>query len=138
MIILRVIVGIVLSIAGIAILIPLLAAIPRIPQFTSYQLGGLAGSLLTGLLAFALAGQCLKKRVGGASPQRKHTTIIKRIFGGFILLIGLGILGWIAYNYLVEMQPHARGRSPLQALVFSSAAIFVGGKWLFAKRQKDI
>jgi hypothetical protein len=65
-------------------------------------------------------------------------SILKRIFGCLILLVGLTILGWIAYNYLVEMQPAARGRSPLPALVFSGAAIFVGGKWLFAKRKKDI
>jgi hypothetical protein len=54
------------------------------------------------------------------------------------LLIGLSILGWIAYNYLVEMQPSARGRSPLPALVFSAAAIYVGGKWLLSKPKKDI
>ena len=65
-------------------------------------------------------------------------SILKRIFGFFILLIGLGILGWIAYNYLVEMQPAARGRSPLPALVFSAAAIYVGGKWLLSKPKKDI
>jgi hypothetical protein len=63
--------------------------------------------------------------------------IIKRIFGFFILLIGLAILGWIAYNYLVEMQPSARGRSPLPPLIFSTAAIYVGGKWLLSKPKKD-
>lgn len=61
--------------------------------------------------------------------------ILKRIFGCFILLIGLSILGWIAYNFLVEMQPEARGRSPLPALVFSAAAIYVGARWVFAKRK---
>ena len=60
--ILRLTVGILLAIAGTVLLIPLLLAIPRISEFTSYQLGGLTGSLLMALLAFALARQCLKKR----------------------------------------------------------------------------
>lgn len=64
--------------------------------------------------------------------------ILKRIFGFFILLIGLSILGWIAYNYFVAMQPEARGRNPLPALIFSGAAIYVGGKWLLSKPKKDI
>ena len=61
--------------------------------------------------------------------------ILKRIFGCLILLIGLSILGWIAYDYLVEMQPEARGRTPLPALVFSAATIYVGARWLFAKQK---
>ena len=65
-------------------------------------------------------------------------TIVKRIFGLLIFLIGLSILGWIAYNFLVQMQPEARGRNPLPALIFSGAAIYVGARWLFAKRSKDI
>jgi hypothetical protein len=64
--------------------------------------------------------------------------ILKRVFGFFILLIGVGILGWIAYNYLVAMQPEARGRNPLPALIFSGAAIYVGGRWLLSKPKKDI
>jgi hypothetical protein len=65
-------------------------------------------------------------------------SILKRICGFFIFLIGLTILGWIAYNYLVEMQPTARGKNPLLALIFSGGAIFVGAAWLFAKRKPDI
>ncbi len=63
--------------------------------------------------------------------------IIQKIFGLLILLIGLSNLGWIAYNYLVAMQPEARGRNPLPALIFSGAAIYVGGKWLLSKPKKD-
>jgi hypothetical protein len=62
-------------------------------------------------------------------------SILKRIFGCFILLIGLSVLAWIAYNYLVEMQPEARGRNPLPAIVFSAAAVYVGARWLFAQRK---
>jgi hypothetical protein len=60
--ILRMTLGILLSVAGIALLIPLVTAVPRISELTSYQMGGLTGSLLMALLAFALAWQCLKKR----------------------------------------------------------------------------
>ena len=31
-------------------------------------------------------------------------------FGIVVLLLGLGQGAWIAYNYLVEMQPEARGK----------------------------
>ena len=62
-------------------------------------------------------------------------TIVKRVFGAFILLFGLALLGWIAYNLFVQMQPEARGRNPLPALVFSAGAIFIGARWLFAKRK---
>jgi uncharacterized membrane-anchored protein len=62
-------------------------------------------------------------------------SILKRIFGAFILLIGLGLLGWIAYNFFIEMQPEARERSPLPALVFAAGAIYIGVRWLFAKRK---
>lgn len=62
-------------------------------------------------------------------------SILRRIFGGFILLIGLALLGWVAYNLLVGMQPEARGRSPLPALLLAAGAIYVGARWLFAKRK---
>jgi hypothetical protein len=62
-------------------------------------------------------------------------SIIKRVFGALILLFGLALLGWIAYNLFVEMQPEARGRSPLPALILSAGAIYVGARWLFAKRK---
>ena len=62
-------------------------------------------------------------------------SMLKRIFGGFILLIGLVLLGWIAYNLFVGMQPEARGRSPLPALVLAAGAIYVGARWLFGKRK---
>jgi hypothetical protein len=65
-------------------------------------------------------------------------SILKRICGGFLLLIGLALLGWIAYNLFVERLPQAKGRSPLLALVLSAGAIYVGGSWLFAKRKTDI
>lgn len=64
--------------------------------------------------------------------------IVKKIVGLCILVIGIGLLSWVAYNYLVEMQTQARGRNPLPALVFSAAAIFVGGSWLLDKPTNKI
>ena len=60
--IVRTTLGILLAIAGVALLFPVLAALSQWSHFTAYQLGGLTGSLLIALLAFALAWQCLKKR----------------------------------------------------------------------------
>jgi len=60
--ILRIPVGVLFGVAGIALLIPPVLAIPRFSQFTAYQFGGLSGSILMALLAFALARQRLKKR----------------------------------------------------------------------------
>lgn len=59
---LRVATGILLGLAGIALLIPPLAAISKFSELTPYQLGNLTGSLLIALVSFALARHCLKKR----------------------------------------------------------------------------
>jgi hypothetical protein len=58
----RIALGVLLVIAGVVVLLPVITAIPQVSQLTAYQLGGLTGSLLMALLAFALAWQCLKKR----------------------------------------------------------------------------
>ena len=47
-------------------------------------------------------------------------------FGIVSLLIGLGVGGWIAYNYLVEMQPEAEGRNPILPLLLTAVGIYVG------------
>jgi uncharacterized membrane protein YbhN (UPF0104 family) len=60
--IVRITFGVLLAIAGVALLFPVLASIPQWSHSTAHQLGGLTGSLLMALLAFALAWQCLKKR----------------------------------------------------------------------------
>lgn len=48
------------------------------------------------------------------------------IFGVLCLLIGIGVGGWVAYNYLVEMQPEAEGKTPLPALVLTAVSLYVG------------
>jgi hypothetical protein len=62
-------VGILLCIVGTALLVPVITAIPKFSEFTAYQFGGLAGSILMALLAFALARQCLKKRTSKSSKE---------------------------------------------------------------------
>jgi energy-converting hydrogenase Eha subunit C len=60
--ILRIIGCIVFAGIGIILLLGPLSAIPKLSQLPAYQLGGLTGSLLMALLAFALAWQCGKRR----------------------------------------------------------------------------
>jgi energy-converting hydrogenase Eha subunit C len=60
--VLRIIGCIVFAGIGIILLLRPLAAIPKLSQLPAYQLGGLTGSLLMALLAFALAWQCGKRR----------------------------------------------------------------------------
>ena len=61
---------------------------------------------------------------------------MKKVAGAFMLLLALVLLGWIGYNFLVEMQPEAQGRSPLSPLLFSAALIYVGVKWLRGKKAE--
>jgi hypothetical protein len=60
--VLRLIGAAVFAIVGIALLVGPLSAIPDLSQLSSYQLGGLTGSVFIALLAFALAWQCARRR----------------------------------------------------------------------------
>lgn len=62
--------------------------------------------------------------------------MIKKVLGVLVISIGASILVWIGYNYLIEMQPEFKGRNPIGPLLFSCAAIFVGSKWIFGKKEK--
>ena len=62
--------------------------------------------------------------------------MIKKSLGVLACLLGALILGWIGYNYLIEMQPEAEGRNPIPALLFSAAAIFVGIKMILGKKPE--
>ena len=55
---------------------------------------------------------------------------MKLLLGVIALFIGLGVGGWIAYNYLVEMQPEWRGRRPAIPILVSIAFVYQGQKWL--------
>ena len=47
-------------------------------------------------------------------------------WGVLLLLMGLALLGWVAYNLFVEMQPSARGRSPVVAVSFGMGLVGTG------------
>lgn len=69
-----------------------------------------------------------------------------KLLGGILLLVfGVLLAGWIAYNLLVQRLTNFKG-SPIPAMLFASAMLFVGGKWviegwgslpMFAPRRKS-
>ena len=60
--------------------------------------------------------------------------MLKKIIGAIEILFGLVILGWVGYNYIIEMQPATKGLNPIVALLFSSAAIYTGINWVAGKK----
>jgi hypothetical protein len=54
----------------------------------------------------------------------------KRIMGGIIILMGVSLLGWIGYNFLIERLPETQGRSPVVPFFVSMGMIYVGVKWV--------
>ena len=56
--------------------------------------------------------------------------MLRRIGGVVVLLLGMSILLWIAYNLFVERLPETRGRNPLPALIFVGACFHVGLRWM--------
>jgi len=62
--------------------------------------------------------------------------MLKRIAGVFMLMLGVILVCWIGYNFLVEQLPEAQGRSPLPALGFSAALFYVGFNWVRGKRAE--
>jgi hypothetical protein len=62
--------------------------------------------------------------------------MIQRGCGVIALFLGLGLLGWVGYNVLVEEQPSARGHSPIPPVITSLVLVTIGtwlvrsGPWL--------
>jgi uncharacterized membrane protein HdeD (DUF308 family) len=52
--------------------------------------------------------------------------MMRLVFGVLMILIGVGLLGWIAFNQFVEMQPQAEGKSPLVGSALAALMIFSG------------
>jgi hypothetical protein len=55
---------------------------------------------------------------------------MKRILGAIVLLFGVVVGAWLVYNLVAGVQPEARGRNPIPAIVFAAGAIYVGIKWI--------
>ena len=62
---------------------------------------------------------------------------MKKLLGIIALLIGVGLLAWIAYNLFVEMQPEAKGRRVIGPVIFAIASIGMGIKWLIGKKKAE-
>jgi hypothetical protein len=48
------------------------------------------------------------------------------LWGVLLILLGSGLLAWIAYNLFVEMQPEASGKSPVVPTAFSLLLVGLG------------
>ncbi len=59
----------------------------------------------------------------------------KRWAGLFVLLIGIALATWIGYNLLVEMQPEAKGRSPIGPSILAASCMYVGFNWLRGRKN---
>ncbi|GMV81612.1 MAG: hypothetical protein AMXMBFR7_27960 [Planctomycetota bacterium] len=62
--------------------------------------------------------------------------MVKRVIGGLMLLLGVFQLGWIGYNFLIELQPEARGRNPIIPILFGIGLLYVGFTWVKGKPEE--
>jgi len=61
--------------------------------------------------------------------------LIGYLWSLLLILLGATLLGWIAYNSLIEEQPAAEGRNPVVPLAFG-AAFLVTGIWRLRRTRK--
>lgn len=52
--------------------------------------------------------------------------MVKLVFGVLMIVLGVGLLAWIAFNQFVEMQPEAQGKSPLVGSAVAGLMIVSG------------
>ena len=62
--------------------------------------------------------------------------IIDYLWGGVLILLGATLLGWISFNYLVEMQPSAEGKNPIIPTVLG-VAFLVTGIWRLRRPRRQ-
>lgn len=62
--------------------------------------------------------------------------MMRRIAGAGMILMGVGLLGWVGYNLFIERLPATQGRSPVPALVFSAGLLYVGVTWVKGKKPE--
>lgn len=56
--------------------------------------------------------------------------VIKRLFGGLILLTGIILCGWFIYNQIWPTEEFKSGFRSIFQLIFPLACLFVGWKWV--------
>jgi hypothetical protein len=67
-----------------------------------------------------------------SSVVRRGVFAVKQLLGGLMLLLGVALGFWVAYNLLIARRPEAQG-SPVGAILFSAGLIFVGLMWIRGK-----
>ena len=61
------------------------------------------------------------------SLHMSNTRVLLYSFGaGILIIMGACLLGWVGYNYLVEMSPSAEGTNPLGAILWSIMFLLYG------------
>jgi len=58
-----------------------------------------------------------------------------KINGYLGIAFGVAMLGWIGYNYFIEMLPAAKGKNPIGALALAGLSLYYGVKYL--KKSKE-
>jgi len=53
-----------------------------------------------------------------------------KINGYLGIFIGLVLLSWLGYNYLIEMLPEVADKNPILPLILSFTSIYFGIKYL--------
>ena len=60
---------------------------------------------------------------------------MKKVLGVLVSLLGVLLLSWIGYNFLIERLPETQGRSPIVPLILSVGFIYVGVKWIRGQKE---
>ena len=59
--------------------------------------------------------------------------MIRRLAGVAVVMLGVILGGWVAYNLFIHRLPETQGRSPIPAIAISAVFIYVGVKWIRGK-----
>ena len=62
---------------------------------------------------------------------------MKKIFGILMMLMGLALLGWVAYSKFIASSSGSQQYSPLPPLVFSAGLLYVGFTWVKGKKEDE-
>jgi hypothetical protein len=77
------------------------------------------------------ANGCFDPRTGPSSPPGHVAAAspwrwLAWLWGLLLVLLGSGLLLWIAYNLFVEMQPQAEVRNPVAPMLFAVVLVVIG------------